>query len=63
MNHASVNVDWMKAYVIQTKNEIITNVCVSAKNKIIGILVKMIIRGILAHVIVNVIKHAKLMNV
>ena len=32
MNRACVNVDWMKASVIQTKNEIIKNVGASGKN-------------------------------
>ena len=36
---------------------------VNVKNKMIGFLVKMILCGILASVIVNVTKHEKLMNI
>ena len=39
------------------------NVGVSVKNYMIGVLVKMTICGILAHVTVNAIKHVKLMSV
>ena len=31
-NHVSTNVDWMKMYVIQIKNEMMMNVVVSVKN-------------------------------
>ena len=46
----------MKIYAIQTKNGIIMNV------NVIGDLVKMIIYGILARVVVNVLKHLKLIK-
>ena len=51
----------MKVYVIQSKNGIIMNDSLRVKNYTIGVLVKMIIFAILAPVIVNVIKHLKLM--
>ena len=50
-------------YVTQSKNGIIMNVGVSVKNWMIGVIVKMIICRILALVIVNAIKHVKLMNI
>ena len=62
MNRVSVNVDWMKVYVTQSKNRIMMNVGVSVKNQMIGVLVKMILCGILVRVIVSVIRHVKLMN-
>ena len=51
----------MEVYVIQSKNGIIMNVIVSVK--MIGVLVTMIMCGILAHVIVNLTKHAKFMSI
>ena len=36
---------------------------VSVKNQLIGVLVKMVIYGVLARVIENVIKHAMLMHI
>ena len=39
------------------------NVSVSVKNWTIEVIVKMIIRGILVHVIVSVIKHVKVRNI
>ena len=63
MNHVSVNVDWMKVYVIQTKIGILVKVGVSAKNWIIGVIVKMIICGILAVVILGVTSHVKPTNI
>ena len=63
MNCDSVNVDWVGVYVIQSKNGIMMNVDLSAKNKMIEFLVKMIICGILVHVIVSVIRHLKLASI
>ena len=53
----------MKAYVIQSKYGTMMNVSVSIWNKIIGLLAKTIICGILVHVIVSVIGHVKLTNI
>ena len=58
MNLVSVNVDTMKTYITQSKNGIMMSVWLSVKNQTIGALVKVIISGILAHVIVSVIGHA-----
>ena len=38
MNYENVNVDRVKVYVIQNKNEITLNVGVSVKNNMIGLL-------------------------
>ena len=38
MNYENVNVDRIKVYVIQNKNEITLNVGVSVKNNMIGLL-------------------------
>ena len=53
----------MKEYLIQSKNGIIMNVGVSIQNYMIRVFAKMILCGILARVIVNEIKHVKLMHV
>ena len=53
----------MKVYVIQSKNGIMLTASISVKNYMIGVLAKMVISGILAHVIVNVIKYVKLTNI
>ena len=63
MNCVNINMDLMKVYVIQSKNGIKINVGVSVNNQMIGVLVKVIICGIPARVIVNVIRHVKLMNI
>ena len=42
MNRVNVNVDWLKVYVTQSEFRILMNVGVSAKNKMIWVLVKMI---------------------
>ena len=39
------------------------NVGVSVKNKVIGVLVKMIVGRVLVHLIKTVIKHVKSMNI
>ena len=52
----------MKVYVIQSKNGIMMTVGMIVNNYMFGILMKSIICGILARVILNVITHAKLMN-
>ena len=63
MNCVRVNVDLMKVYVIQGKNEVMMNVDVSVKSYMVDVLVKMIICGILVFVIVSVIKDVKLTNI
>ena len=40
MNPMSVNEDWMKMYVTESKNGIIMNVGVNVKNQMIEVLVK-----------------------
>ena len=52
----------MKVYVIQSKNGIMMTVDIIVNNYMFGILMKSIIFGMLARVILNVITHAKLMN-
>ena len=39
------------------------NVSVIVKNWMIGVLLKMVIRGILVHVVTSVKRHVKLMNI
>ena len=50
----------MKIHVIQNKNGVMMNIGVSVKSQMIGVLVKMIICGILAHVILTVKNKGKL---
>ena len=50
-------------YAIQSKNRIIINVDMNAKNQLIGVLVKEFILGILVHVMVVVIKCVKLVTI
>ena len=59
----SGNVDWMKMYVIQSKNGIIMSVDVRRKQLDEWGLVKRVICGIPICVIACVINHVKLMNV
>ena len=63
MNCVSKYVDRGKMYVIQSKNEIIMNPTVNVKNYMTKILLKVITYVILGRVIVNIRKHAKLMNI
>ena len=63
MNCVSKYVDRGKMYVIQSKNEIIINLTVNVKNYVTKILLKVITYVILGRVIVNIRKHAKLMNI
>ena len=63
MYQMSVNVDWKKLHFIQIKNGIMMNVSVIVKNWMIGVLLKMVIRGILVHVVTSVKRHVKLMNI
>ena len=53
----------MKIYVNQNKIRIMMNVGVIVKNKITEVLAKKAIYGLLMNVIVNVIKHVKLVNI
>lgn len=53
----------MEKYATQSKNGIKTKVDVNVKNQSIGALVKVILCGTLVHLIVNVIKHVKLMHI
>ena len=46
----------MKMYEIQSKNETITNVSVSVRNKTIGVLVKKVTCGILVYGIASSIR-------
>ena len=52
----SVNVDWIKVYVMLSKNG-------NVKNSMIGVLIKINISGILKYVIVNVVRYVKLINI
>ena len=52
-----------ESYVIESNKVIMMNVGISVKNQMIEVLVKMIICGILARLIVNVIQHVKLVNI
>ena len=53
----------MKLYVNQCENKTMMNVEVSVKNQMMEVLVKMIMCGIVARVIVNAIEHVKLINI
>ena len=53
----------MKIYVIQSKSGIMMNVSVSEKNQINGVPVKKATYGILAHVMVSMIKYVKLVSI
>ena len=57
MNLASVNMDWMKEYVIRSENGIMMHVGVNGKNEMIRVLAKMITCGI---PIASVLRHVKL---
>ena len=63
MNCVNVNVDRMKAFVIQSKNGIMINVGVSVKNKMIEVFGNMIICGILVRVIVSLMSYEELKNI
>ena len=63
INHASVNVDSMKVYVVPSKTGIRINVGVSVKDYMIEVLLKIIICGILVRVIISVKRHVKLINI
>ena len=63
MNCVNVNVDRMKACVIQSKNGIKINVDVSVKNKMIEVFGNMIICGILVRVIVSLMSYEELKNI
>ena len=49
--------------VYNSKKKRIMNVGMSVKNQMIGIIVKMIIRGILARAIVNIVREVELVNI
>ena len=53
----------IKMYALQSKYGIVKNVAVDVKNWLIEIFVKMIIYQILLLVIVNVIRHVKLVSI
>ena len=53
---SGVNMDWRKMFVIKSKNGNIMNFGVSVSNKMVGVLVKMIIFGILPRVILNMVR-------
>ena len=52
----------MKLYVIPIKNGIPINITVIIKNLVTGVLVKMVIYEVLVCVIMNIMRHVKLMN-
>ena len=58
----STNVDLIKMCFTQNKTRININADMSVKNWMIGVFVKMIIYGILVRVVVNAIRHVKLIN-
>ena len=58
----STNVDVIKMCFTQNKTRININAEMSVKNWMIGVFVKMIIYGILVRVVVNAIRHVKLIN-
>lgn len=58
----STNVDLIKMCFTQNKTRININAEMSVKNWMIGVFVKMIIYGILVRVVVNAIRHVKLIN-
>lgn len=58
----STNVDLIKMCFTQNKTRININAEMSVKNWMIGVFVKMIIYGILVPVVVNAIRHVKLIN-
>ena len=43
INCVNLNVDWIKVYVIKSKNGIMMNVSVSGKNSKVGVLAKRVI--------------------
>ena len=53
----------MKEYIVQSKSGVVINFTFSVKNEMIRVLVKMIIYGILACVILNVTRHVKLRKI
>ena len=57
MNHVSASLHLMKMYVIQCKNEIMLNVSVIVKNKMIGVHVERFLCEILVRVIARAIKY------
>ena len=63
MNCVNVNVDRIKACVIQSKNGIMINVGVSVKNKMIEVFGNMIICGILLRVTVSLMSYEELKNI
>ena len=53
----------MKVYVIQSNTGVIMNVSVTVKIQMIGLIAKMIVFGILAHLIVSVIRREKVTDI
>ena len=53
----------IKKHINQSKNRIMMNIGDSVKTYMIGVLVEMIVCRILVPVIVNVVRHVKLMNI
>ena len=53
----------MKVYVIQSKNGIMMNACVTVNNRMIGVPVKKVTGEILVNVIVSVIKQVKFLSI
>ena len=62
MIRARVNFNFIKLYLIQSKNGIVMNVDVNVKNLMNGITVKKIMYGFLVCVIVSLIKRVEFMN-
>ena len=53
----------MKVYVIQSNTGVIMNVSVTVKIQMIGLIAKMIVFGILVHLIVSVIRREKVTDI
>ena len=53
----------MKVYVIQSNTGVIMNVSVTVKIQMIGLIAKMIVFGILVHLIARVIRREKLTDI
>ena len=53
----------VKMYLIKSKNGIMINIYGNVKKSLIGVFVKMIIFGIIVHVVVSVVNYAQMLNI
>ena len=53
----------VKMYLIKSEIGITINLDENVKNSLIGVFVKMIIFGIIVHVVVSVVKYAQMLNI